>query len=199
MALFGINTSSKPDYLVVGLGNPGDKYARTRHNVGFCAVKYIADSLGVRLDRLKHFALVARCVISDKSVLLMQPQTYMNDSGRAVKDAASFYGIPAERIIVIFDDVSLPVGRHRFRKSGSAGGHNGIKSIILHLGTQDFPRLKIGVGEKPYPDMDLADHVLGKFPDEDFAVISADFDIMLDAVKYIIADEYDKAANTYNK
>lgn len=199
MALFGLNKASGPAWLIVGLGNPGDKYVRTRHNIGFCAVQHIADACGVRLNRLKHFALTARAEISGQAVLLMQPQTYMNDSGRAVADAAKFYGIPAERIIVIFDDVSLPVGRHRFRKSGSAGGHNGIKSIIACLGTQDFPRLKIGVGEKPYPDMDLADHVLGRFSDEDFNTISADFDIIPDTLKYIIAGEYEKAANTYNK
>lgn len=157
-------SSSGCDYLIVGLGNPGRDYERTRHNVGFRAVDLLAESLGVKADRVKFRALVSPIVrIGGYKVLLMKPQTYMNSSGDAVKLAGAFYKLPPERIVVLSDDISLAVGRIRVRESGSAGGHNGLKSIIAQLGSQDFPRVKIGVGAKPNPEYDLADWVLSAF------------------------------------
>ena len=154
-------------HLVVGLGNPGDKYFHTRHNAGFLALDYISQKAGVKIDRSKFKALVGETNIANKRVLLMKPQTFMNNSGEAVAEAAGFYKIPPENIIVIFDDISLDVGRMRVRRDGSAGGHNGIKSIIACIGSDKFPRIKIGVGQKPHPEFDLADWVLSEFGKED--------------------------------
>ncbi len=154
-------------HIVVGLGNPGDKYFHTRHNAGFLALDYISQKAGVKIDRLKFKALIGEVNIANKRVLLMKPQTFMNNSGEAVAEAARFYKIAPENIIVIFDDISLPVGKMRVRRDGSAGGHNGIKSIIALMGSDKFPRIKIGVGEKPHPDYDLADWVLSEFSGED--------------------------------
>lgn len=151
------------DWMVVGLGNPGANYDGTRHNVGFQALDRMAGTLGCRVDRAKFQALTGQTSYQGRKLLLVKPQTFMNNSGQAVKAAAAYYRIPPERILVIFDDISLPVGRVRIREDGSAGGHNGIKSIIAHLGSQSFPRVKIGVGEKPNPEYDLADWVLGRF------------------------------------
>ncbi len=150
-------------HLIVGLGNPGAQYEGTRHNAGFLAVDYIAASVGVKIDRARYRALVAEATIADKRVLLMKPQTFMNLSGEAVREAAAFYHIPPENVIVLYDDVTLPVGRMRVRGKGSDGGHNGIKSIIAQLGSNAFPRIRLGVGEKPSPDYDLADWVLSRF------------------------------------
>lgn len=152
--------ASPPEYIVAGLGNPGEKYANTRHNAGFAAMDYISKEINIPLKKLKFKSLCATAEISGKSILLMKPQTFMNHSGESIREAAAFYKIPPERIIVIFDDVSLPPGTVRFREKGSDGGHNGIKSIIEHLNTNQFPRIKIGVGAKPHPDMVLADWVL---------------------------------------
>ena len=156
---------SKPgaDWLIVGLGNPGKQYEKTRHNTGFRAMDLLAGKLGVRLDRAKFSALTGQGTYLGARLILLKPQTFMNLSGQAVREAAQFYKIPPALIIVLFDDISLPPGRLRVRGSGSAGGHNGIKSIIAELGSQDFPRVKIGVGEKPHPDFDLADWVLSTF------------------------------------
>ena len=152
------------EWIVVLLGNPGQRFTGTRHNVGFRAVDLLAESLGVKADRVKFRALVSPIVrIGGYKVLLMKPQTYMNSSGDAVKLAGAFYKLPPERIVVLSDDISLAVGRIRVRESGSAGGHNGLKSIIAQLGSQDFPRVKIGVGAKPNPEYDLADWVLSAF------------------------------------
>ena len=155
--------SSPCEYLVVGLGNPGSQYEATRHNVGFRAVDALAKEAGVKIDRAKFQALTAQVTVGGVRVLLMKPQTYMNLSGVAVKQAADFYKVPPERVLVLFDDIDLDVGRLRIRRNGSAGGHNGIKSIISSLGSQEFPRIKIGVGAKPHPDYDLADWVLSRF------------------------------------
>ena len=157
------NKKNSELWMVVGLGNPGREYEATRHNVGFRVTDLLAQKLQVRIDRLKFRALTRQTELGGKKVLLVQPQTYMNLSGAAVSALASYYHIPPQRVLVIFDDISLPPGRIRIRRDGSAGGHNGIKSIIQSLGTDQFPRIKVGVGAKPHPDYDLADWVLSKF------------------------------------
>ena len=192
---------SKPSniaWLVVCLGNVGDRYDGTRHNVGF----EVADELGERgnfpIRKLKHKALTQAAVIGGQRVLVMKPTTLMNLSGEAVIDAARFYKVPADHILVVCDDISLPVGKLRLRRSGSAGGHNGLKNIIAHLGTDQFPRVKIGVGGKPDPDYDLADWVLGKFHGEDKKTIAAAEKRAADAVECILKDGMDKAMGKFN-
>lgn len=156
-------TSGAPEFLIVGLGNPGEKYSFTRHNAGFLCVDLLAEQNGFSLKRLKFRSLTADTTLAGHRCLVLKPQTFMNNSGEAVRDAAAFYKIPPERILVIFDDVSLDVGRLRIRRKGTDGGHNGLKSIIYHLNSDAFPRIKIGVGKKPHPDYDLADWVLSSF------------------------------------
>ena len=185
-------------WLVVGLGNPGLNYARTRHNVGFRAVDALAEKLGVKIDRARFRGLTAQASAGGEKLLLLKPQTFMNNSGLSVMDAARFYKLPPERVLVLFDDISLPVGRLRIRADGSAGGHNGLKSIIQHLGTDQFPRLRLGVGEKPHPDYDLADWVLGKFAGEDKKAMEAAVQRAADAVECLIQDGPDKAMNRFN-
>ena len=184
-------------WLVVGLGNPGLNYARTRHNVGFRAVDALAEKLGVKIDRARFRGLTAQASAGGEKLLLLKPQTFMNDSGLSVMDAARFYKLPPERVLVLFDDISLSVGRLRVRADGSAGGHNGIKSIIGGLNSQSFPRVKIGVGKKPRPDYDLAAWVLGKFPAEDKLITEATARAA-DAALEIIARGVPAAANDYN-
>lgn len=190
--------SAPVSWLVVGLGNVGDKYEGTRHNVGF----EVADELGERgnfpIQRLKHKSLTHSAEIAGARVLVMKPVTFMNLSGEAVGDAAKFYKIPPERVLIICDDVSLPLGKLRIRKGGSAGGHNGLKNIIAHLGTDQFPRLKVGVGEKPHPDYDLVDWVLGKFHGEDRKVMDAAVKRAADGVECVLKDGCDKAMNRFN-
>lgn len=193
-----LKKTSGAEWLVVGLGNPGGAYENTRHNVGFRALDELAEIAGVPVQRLKFKALTNTCTISGYKVLLMKPITYMNLSGQAVGEAARFYQLPPERVLVLSDDVSLPVGKLRIRKSGSAGGHNGLKSIIQHLGTEAFPRVKIGVGGKPRPDYDMADWVLGKFPPEDRKVIDAMVQKAAQAAAYYIQEGPDKAMGKFN-
>ncbi|MBQ7897348.1 MAG: aminoacyl-tRNA hydrolase [Clostridia bacterium] len=159
--------SSKIEYIVVGLGNPGSKYENTRHNAGYLTLDTVAEKCSARIDRSKFHSLVGEGTLGGKRVLFMKPETFMNNSGEAVGEASRFYKIAPENVIVISDDISLPVGKIRIRRKGSHGGHNGLKSIEAHLGSNTYPRIKIGVGEKPHPDYDLADWVLGKFPKED--------------------------------
>jgi PTH1 family peptidyl-tRNA hydrolase len=159
-------------HLVVGLGNPGATYEGTRHNAGFVAVDRMAERAGVRIDRAKFDALVAEGMLGEVRVLFMKPQTFMNLSGKAVKAAADFYKIPPANVLVFVDDISFAPGNLRIRRSGSAGGHNGLKSIEGCLGTKDYPRFKLGVGQKPTPEYDLADWVLGKMGKEDRACLS---------------------------
>lgn len=192
------SAGSPISHLIVGLGNPGKDYAFTRHNAGFLTLDYLSDILKVNINRSKFKALVTEATIGDKRVLLMQPQTFMNNSGEAVIEAVNFYKIKPENVIVIFDDISLPVGKMRIRKNGSAGGHNGIKSIIAHLGTQDFPRIKIGVGEKPHKEVDLADWVLSKFPQDEQKVLFEKFGDATEAVKLMVAGKTDEAMNKFN-
>ncbi len=185
-------------WLVVGLGNPGAKYENTRHNVGFMTADALAGRNGEPIRRVKYHALTSEAVIGGQSVLLMKPTTFMNLSGQAVSEAARFYKIPADHVLVISDDVDLPLGKLRIRKSGSAGGHNGLKHIIQLLGTDQFPRLKIGVGGKPHPDYNMADWVLGQFQGEDKKTIDDAVARAADAVECLLADGIDRAMNQYN-
>lgn len=186
-------------FLLVGLGNPGQKYERTRHNAGFIAAEHIAAKCGVRIDRSKYHALISEITLGGARGIIMKPETFMNNSGVAVSEAARFYNIPPERIIVLHDEISFDPGIFRIRRKGSAGGHNGLKSIIEHIGSQDFPRLKLGVGQKPNPEYDLADWVLGKFPEDDLAKFRARLDDVYSAVELIIKGDIDTAMNRYSK
>ncbi|MCI8649657.1 MAG: aminoacyl-tRNA hydrolase [Anaerotruncus sp.] len=186
------------EYLIVGLGNPGREYESTRHNAGYLAMDFLAQKLGATVNRLKFKSLCGDASIGEHRVLLMKPTTFMNNSGEAVRDAMQFYKIPAERVVVLFDDVSLDVGRLRVRRKGSDGGHNGIKSIIYLTGKDTFPRVKIGVGKKPHPDYDLAAWVLGKFAREDTQTLDKTFEAAAEAAILIVKGEIDQAMNLYN-
>lgn len=190
--------TSPVSFIIAGLGNPGREYESTRHNVGFLAVDYIAESVGTKIDRAKFHALVGEGKIGDKRVLFMKPQTYMNNSGVAISEAATFYKIPAENIIVLHDEISFEPGLFRIRRKGSAGGHNGLKSIISYIG-EDFPRIKIGVGKKPTPEYDLAAWVLGKLPSEHTASIKTRFIDMKHTAELIVAGDIDGAMSKYSK
>lgn len=189
---------SSYDYIIAGLGNPGAKYEMTRHNAGFLAIDLLAIKEGFDVKKLRHHALTADVNINGKRCLVMKPQTMMNNSGEAVGEAARFYKIPAENVIIIYDDISLDVGQTRIRRKGSAGGHNGIKSIIAHLGSEDFPRIKIGVGKKPTPEYDLVNWVLGRFPKEQEPDLKAALENTASAVELIVDGQIDKAMNLYN-
>ncbi len=185
-------------WLLVCLGNPGDKYENTRHNVGFMVADEIAERQKKPIQKLKFKALTNLFTISGEKVLVMKPITYMNLSGEAVRQAADFYKISPDHILVVSDDTALAVGRLRIRLKGSAGGHNGLKNIIQHLGTDQFPRLRVGVGEKPHPDYDLADWVLGKFQGEDKKAIDAAVKRAADAVECILSEGLDRAMGKFN-
>lgn len=186
------------DYIVVGLGNPGKEYENTRHNSGFKAIDFISSKLGIKVDKSKFKALVGEGNLNEKKFLLLKPQTYMNLSGQAVIEAMNFYKIPAEKTIVIFDDISLSVGKIRIRKSGSHGGQNGVKNILALSGSDKFPRIKIGIGEKPNPHWDLSDWVLSRFTEEENSVISECLDSVYDALKMMISGDIDGAMNKFN-
>ena len=185
------------EYIVVGLGNSGTKYENTRHNAGFIAVDNLAQKLGVKIDRIKYKSLVTTCTIEDKKVLLMKPSTYMNNSGLAVVEAMNFYKIPPENVIVLFDDISLDVGKMRIRRKGSDGGHNGIKNIIYLSGSDKFPRIKMGVGHKP-EKWDLADWVLSRFTDSELGILEETADKAVQAVELMLNGQTDKAMNLFN-
>ena len=185
-------------WLVVFLGNPGTKYAGTRHNAGFMAADAMEKRAGVRINKLRFKALTAQVGIGGEKVLLMKPQTYMNLSGEAVIQAAKFYKISPEHIIVVSDEVAMPIGKLRIRKSGSAGGHNGLKNIIQHLGTQDFPRIRMGVGAAPHPDYDMADWVLSTFKNKDAEDMQALAERVSKAVQCYIIEGPDRAMNKFN-
>ena len=186
------------DWLLVCLGNPGDQYENTRHNVGFQVADAVAERHNVPIQRLKFRALTNTITVGEKKVLRMKPVTYMNLSGEAVHEAASFYKVPPERILVVSDEVALAPGKIRVRRSGSAGGHNGLKNIIAHLGTDQFPRIRVGVGQKPHPDYDMADWVLGKFQGEDKKAVEEAVKRAADAAECLIQEGVDKAMNRYN-
>ena len=186
------------EFLIVGLGNPGKNYEFTRHNAGFLTLDHIASELDTEINNLKNNALVADVVINNHRCLLAKPQTFMNNSGTAVRDIAKFYKIPPEKIIVIFDDISLPCDKLRIRRKGTDGGHNGIKSIISHLNSDQFPRIKIGVGAKPNPEYDLADWVLSKFGKDDTEQLKAAITKATEVLPFILDGEIDKAMNKAN-
>ena len=185
-------------WLIVGLGNPGEKYENTRHNVGFQVIDELAERQGKPVQRLKFKALTGLLTIGGEKALVMKPVTYMNLSGEAVRPAADFYKLPPERILVISDDVALAAGRLRIRAKGSAGGHNGLKSIIQHLGTDQFPRIRVGVGEKPHPDYDLADWVLGRPQGEDKKAIDGAVKRAADAVECILSQGLERGMGRFN-
>ena len=185
-------------WLVVFLGNPGTKYAGTRHNAGFMAADAMEKRAGVRINKLRFKALTAQVGIGGEKVLLMKPQTYMNLSGEAVIQAAKFYKISPEHIIVVSDEVAMPIGKLRIRKSGSAGGHNGLKNIIQHLGTDGFPRIKVGVGMPEHPDHEMIDWVIGKPQGEEAKLLRATLDRAAEAALCLIEDGPDTAMNRFN-
>ena len=185
-------------HIICGLGNPGDKYTYTRHNAGFLAIDVLCSKLGVRCDRAKFKALTCEATLGDVRVLIMKPQTFMNNSGEAVSEAARFYKIPTENIVVISDDVMQDIGRVRVRKSGSAGGQKGLKSIIEHLKSDTFPRIRIGVGQKPTPEYDMADWVLGRIPKEDEKAVSSVLNIVPDILTLVLKGDFDTAMCNYN-
>lgn len=190
--------ASSENWLIVGLGNPGREYEKTRHNCGFRAVDIIAEQLGCKIDRLKFQGLYAQANYNGAKVFLLKPQTYMNLSGRSVLQLSAYFQIPPQRIIVLFDDISLVPGRLRIRADGSAGGHNGIKSIIQELGSQAFPRVKIGVGAKPNPEFDLADWVLSTFTASEEKAMGVSLKNAADAALSIIDHGVSEAANRFN-
>lgn len=191
--------SAPPSVIVAGLGNPGGEYQNTRHNAGFLAIDAIAARAGVGIDRARFHALVGEATIGGVRTLLMKPETFMNSSGDAISEAAAFYKIPPERVIVLCDDISFAPGRIRIRRRGSAGGHNGLKSIIARLGSEEFARVKIGVGEKPSAEYPLVDWVLGHFPKADRAAIDARLPDIADAVTMMVAGDCEKAMNQYSR
>ena len=192
------SNKSNDAWLIVGLGNPGKEYERTRHNCGFRAVDVLAAKLGCKIDKLKYQGLYCQTTYGDRKVFLLKPQTYMNLSGRSVLQLSAYFNIPPQRIIVMFDDISLEPGRLRVRANGSAGGHNGIKSIIQEVGSQEFPRVKIGVGAKPHPEYDLADWVLSAFTSLEEKALAVALENAADASLAIIDHGVPEAANRFN-
>jgi peptidyl-tRNA hydrolase, PTH1 family len=184
-------------YIIAGLGNPGEKYDNTRHNAGFLTIDALASKYNIDVREKAHKALIGKGVIEGQKVILAKPQTYMNVSGESIHALVDYYKIAQEELIIIFDDISLEPGQLRIRKKGSAGGHNGIKSIIAHLGTQEFTRIKVGVGEKP-PKMDLADYVLGRFLKEEQDTMKQAFENAAGAAAAIVTQGADAAMNLYN-
>ena len=192
------NKGAKPEFIIAGLGNPGIQYEGTRHNAGFMAIEALEKEYNFSVNTHKFKALVGNAVIGEKNCLVMKPETFMNLSGEAISQAMDFYKIPLENIIVIFDDISLEPGFMRIKRKGSAGGHNGIKSIIADCGGENFPRIKIGVGKKPRPDYDLADWVLSKFSKEDLEKLSEVDKKACEAVKLIVQGDISSAMNKFN-
>lgn len=195
---FDAPTLGAPEFMIVGLGNPDKKYEFTRHNAGFLCVDMLAEKHGFTVKKLKFRSLLGDAVLGGHRCLILKPQTYMNLSGEAVREAAAFYKIPPERILVLFDDISLDVGKLRIRRKGTDGGHNGIKNIIYHLASDRFPRIKIGVGKKPHPDYDLADWVLSEFKKDEEVPLKAALENACAAVELLLDGEIDKAMNLYN-
>ena len=187
-----------PEFMVVGLGNPDRKYTLTRHNSGFLCVDMLSEKLNFRVDKLKFKSLIADTTINGHRCIVMKPQTYMNNSGEAVRECANFYKIKPENIIVIYDDISLDVGKLRIRRKGTDGGHNGIKSIIYHLNSDQFPRIKVGCGKKPHPDYNLADWVLSEFKKDEQKALEPALENACKAIELLLDNQIDKAMNSYN-
>lgn len=186
------------DYMIVGLGNPGKQYESTRHNAGFICLDLLAEKYSISVKKLKFKSLLGEGRIEGKRCLLLKPQTFMNLSGEAVRDAAEFYKIPPENIIVIYDDISLDPGKLRIRRKGSDGGHNGMKNILYHLKSDGFPRIKVGVGAKPNPEYDLADWVISRFTSNEAKLIKQAAEKAVGAVEYMVCGNIDKAMSDYN-
>lgn len=184
--------------IIVGLGNPGKKYENTRHNVGFCTIDYLSAKYGIKVNRLKHKALTGDGVIKGERVLLVKPQTFMNLSGESINEIAEWYKLPMERLIVIYDDVDLPVGTIRIRPKGSSGTHNGMKSVIYQLQSDEFPRIRIGIGKAP-EEWDLADYVLSRFSGEESADIAKSIERAAEAAAVIVQSGVEAAMNLYNQ
>ena len=196
MAIF--KSSGGVSWLLVCLGNPGKQYENTRHNIGFLTADEIERRSGVKINKLRYRALTGEVKLGGERVLVMKPQTYMNLSGEAVQLAGAFYKIPPERVLVISDDVSLPLGKMRIRANGSAGGHNGLKNIIQHLGTDAFPRIKVGVGAPAHPEHEMVDWVIGKFTKDERKALDDMLKKTVDAVECVIRDGVQKAQNRFN-
>lgn len=192
------NVKGKIEYIIVGLGNFGIEYNETRHNAGFMAIDKLVQKNGFDLSRVRFKSKTGETSINGKRCLVLKPTTYMNNSGEAVADAMNFYKIPIENVIVIYDDISLEPGKLRIRRKGSDGGHNGIKSIIALTGSDEFPRIKIGVGKKPNPNYNLADWVLSKFSEEDKKALEPALEKAVDSLSFIVEGNIDKAMNLYN-
>ena len=199
---FRKNTASAPvgtpEFIVVGLGNPGNKYTYTRHNSGFLCIDMLAEKLNVRVDRLKFKSLICDTTINGHRCIVMKPQTFMNNSGEAIRECANFYKIPPEKVIVIYDDISLDVGRLRIRRKGTDGGHNGMKSIIYQINSDKSPRIKLGVGEKPHPEYDLADWVLSAFKKDELKALAEVCEKACDAAELMVGGDIDKAMSSFN-
>lgn len=193
------NSTTPVSFMVVGLGNIGKQYELTRHNAGFLAIDHFAEKHGAKIDRVKFHATVTEVNVGGVRVLLMKPSTLMNNSGIAIAEAASFYKIPADKVLVLHDEISFDPGIIRIRRKGSAGGHNGLKSIIERLPGEDFPRIKIGVGKKPNPQYDLADWVLGKIPETDMKALRDRFDDISTAIELIVKGDIDGAMQRFSK
>lgn len=191
-------TVGTPEFLVVGLGNPEKKYTLTRHNSGFLCVDELAEKHGFKINKLKFKALIADTDINSHRVIVMKPQTYMNSSGEAVREAVNFYKIAPENVIIIFDDISLDVGKLRIKRKGTDGGHNGIKSIVSCISSTNFPRIKIGVGKKPHPDYDLAAWVLSEFKNDEAKPLKEAIDNACDALLLMLDGNIDEAMNKFN-
>ena len=196
--MFGIKKTGGVEYLIVGLGNPDRKYENTRHNCGWMAVDHLAEKLGCKVNRIKFKSFTGKARVGNTRVLLMKPTTYMNNSGQAVVEAMQFYKLPPENVIVIFDDISLDVGKMRIRQKGSDGGQKGMRSIIYLSGSDAFPRIRIGIGAKPSPDWELADWVLSRFSKDEGKKLEEIFDNAADAVELITEGRIDRAMNLYN-
>ena len=196
---FSKQTSPGPvEFIIAGLGNPGREYEGTRHNAGFLAVDRLADRLGAQVARVRFKGVTGAASLGGRSVLLLKPGTFMNLSGQSVREAMAFYKVPPERTLILFDDINLPPGRLRIRRKGSDGGHNGMKNIIYLSGSEQFPRVKIGVGQKPSPEYNLADWVLSRFSQADLKALDPALDKACAAVELIVAGEADRAMNLYN-
>lgn len=191
-------TSGAPEFIIAGLGNPGSKYETTRHNTGFIFMDMLADKYNVKVNKIKFKAVTAVADINGHKCLLVKPQTFMNESGQSIREASAFYKIPPEKIIVVFDDISLDCGKMRIRRKGSDGGHNGIKSIIYQISSDAFPRVKMGVGKKPHPDYDLADWVLSSFTKDELKLMREAAEDAVGAVELMVNGEIDAAMSKYN-
>ena len=194
-----ISPAGPPEFIIACLGNPGKQYERTRHNSGFIFADLLARSLGIKLTKIQFKSVTALADFGGHRCLIIKPQTFMNNSGQAVREAASFYKIPPEKILVVFDDVSLPCGKLRIRRKGSDGGHNGIKSIIYHLNSDNFPRIKLGIGEKLHPEMELADWVLSSFSENELKELLSACENAVKAAELIIEGEIEKAMSSYSR